>query len=249
MLCILLPHLASVDGQRPWLCLKQRHQCIIPPTKCATQLPRFSANLQTGSRQSTSSLRSADSRLLNTKGTFSDIAPVSRMPGKHFSNTGFNGDPIEEVGVSTSLFSLSTIEVLGSAVSDSCLSSNGIGIKRWVYLPKMSLVFLNTQIGVRSGSGTFDSMRTADRLISSSRKRHVSLLGKQYIRTIFTTKSRGSSLNPGVRCRLSRQRRGVESQFYLTRTPLSLRWIPGTNISGRDTGWRYVLPIWIRPYW
>ena len=149
----------------------------------------------------------------------------------------------------TPLFPPLTIEVPSSAVSYSCLSSHGIGITLWVYIPKMSLVFLNTQIGVRSGSGTFDSMRTADRLISSSYTSHESLLGKQYIWTIFTTKSGGSSLNPGVRCGPSRQKPGVEAQFYLTRTPLSLRWIPGTNISGRDTGWRYVLPIWIRPYW
>ena len=149
----------------------------------------------------------------------------------------------------TPLFPPLTIEVPSSAVSDSCLSSNGIGITLWVYIPKMSLVFLNTQIGVRSGSGTFDSMRTADRLISSSYKRHVSPLGKQYIWTILTTKSVGSSLNPGVRCGPSRQKRGVESKLYLTRTSLTLGLIPGTNISGRDTGWWYVLPIWIRPYW
>ena len=138
-------------GQRPWLCRKQRHQCIMPLTKCATQLPLFSANLQTGSRQSTSSLRSADSRLLNTKGTSSDKAPVQGRRGHTFLPIlTFNCDPIEEVGVSTPLFPPLTIDVPSSAVSDSCLSSNGIGIIRWVYLPKMSLVFLNTQISVRS---------------------------------------------------------------------------------------------------
>ena len=85
LLATPLPHRM---GQRPWLCPKQRHQCIILLTKCATQSSLFSANLQTGSRQSTSSLRSADSRLLNTKGTSSDKAPLPTTPGKDFANTG-----------------------------------------------------------------------------------------------------------------------------------------------------------------
>ena len=61
-----------------------------------------------------------------------------------FPIPAFNGDLIEEVGVSTPLFLSLTIEVPRNDVSDSFLSSNCIGILLWVFIPKMSLVFLNT---------------------------------------------------------------------------------------------------------